>query len=75
MEIPKLHLPMSFPLLLLLLSSSSVFLAISLGFTILGEIFGYVTVFYSNHRGSHIPSSWMVPAGCVFVAGIHLSRA
>ena len=30
--------------------------------------------FKSNHRGSHIPSSWMVLAGCVFVAGIHPSR-
>ena len=33
-ETPGLHLP----------SSSSVFLAISLGFTILGEIFAHVTV-------------------------------
>ena len=56
--------------LLLLLCSS----ARSLGFTILSEIFAYVTVFRSNHRGSHIPSSWMVYAGCVFVAGIHPSR-
>ena len=31
----------------------------SLGFTILGEIFAYVTAFQSNHRGSHIPSSWV----------------
>ena len=30
--------------------------------------------FYSNHRGSHFPSSWIVRAGCVFVASIHLSR-
>ena len=29
--------------------------------------------FLSNHWGSHIPSSWMVHAGCVFVAGIHPS--
>ena len=41
------------------------FPAIPLGFTIRGEIFGNVTVFnsYSNHRGSFIPSSWMVHAG------------
>ena len=57
-------------LLLLLLHSP----ATSLGFIILGEIFAYVTVFSSNHWGSHIPSSWMVHAGCVFVAGIHPSR-
>ena len=30
--------------------------------------------FWSNHIGSHILSSWMVHAGCVFVASIHLSR-
>ena len=30
--------------------------------------------FRSNHWGSHIPSSWVVHAGCVFVAGIHPSR-
>ena len=30
--------------------------------------------FKSNHWGIHIPSSWMVHAGCVFVAGIHPSR-
>ena len=47
-------------------SSSSAFPAISLGFTILGEIFAYVTVFYSKHRGSHIPSSWMVHDGWDF---------
>ena len=46
---------------------------ISLGFTILGEIFAYVTVFKPNHWGSHIPSLWMVHTGCVFVAGIHPS--
>ena len=56
------------------LSSPSAFPAISLRFTILGEIFAYVTVFESNHWGSHIPSLWMVHAGCVFVAGIQLSR-
>ena len=41
------------------------------------RFFAYVTVFcffLSNHEGSHIPSSWMVHAGCVFVAGIHPSR-
>ena len=37
--------------------------AISLGFTILGEIFAYVTVFQSNHWDSHIPSSWILHAG------------
>ena len=57
-------------LLLLLLRSP----AISLGFTILGEIFANLTVFLSNHWDSHIPSSWMVNAGCVFVARIHPSR-
>ena len=30
--------------------------------------------FESKHWGSHIPSSWMVHAGCVFVANIHPSR-
>ena len=29
----------------------------------------------SNWRGSHIPSSWIVHAVCVFVAGFHLSKA
>ena len=38
------------------------------------ESFACVTVFYPNHWGSHIPSSWMVHAGCIFVAGIRLSR-
>ena len=52
----------------------SAFPAISLGFTITGKIFAPVTVFQSNHSGSHIPSLWMVHAGCVFVAGIHPSR-
>ena len=28
----------------------------------------------SNHWGSHIPPSWMVHAGCIFVANIHPSR-
>ena len=30
--------------------------------------------FESNHRGNHIPSLWMVRAGCVFVAASHPSR-
>ena len=55
-------------------SSSSAFPATSLGFTILGEIFACVTIFKSSHRCSHIPFSWMVHAGCVFVASVHLSR-
>ena len=53
-------------------SSCYAFLALSLGFTILGETSTYV--FQSNHRGSHIPSSWMVHAGCIFVASIHSSE-
>ena len=66
-----------FCLLLLPFHSSFAFLAISLGLTTFVEIFAYVTglfFFLSNHRGSHILSSWMVNAGCVFVAGIHRSR-
>ena len=55
-------------------SSLSVFPAISLGFTIFGEVFAYVIVFYSNHRGSQILSLWMVRAGCIFVVGIHTFR-
>ena len=47
------------PGLLLLLCSP----AISLEFTILGEIFAYETVLHSNNWGCHIPSSWMVYAG------------
>ena len=64
--------------------SSSAFPAVSLGFTILCEIFTYATVscclffslffFKSNHRISHMPSSWMMHAGCVFVAGIRRAR-
>ena len=36
----------------------------------------WLKIFYtcSQCRGSHILSSWMVQAGCVFVAGIHSSR-
>ena len=56
-------------------SSSSAFPAISLGFTILGQIFAYVTLFFSsNHWGSHIQSLWMVHVGYVFIASIHPSR-
>ena len=60
-------------------SSSSAFPDISLGFTMFGEVFVYVTGFLlllllSNHRGSHIPSLWMMHARCIFVASIHLSR-
>ena len=33
--------------------------AMYLGFSILGEIFAYMTVFKSSHWGSHIPSSWI----------------
>ena len=54
--------------------SSSAFPAMSLRFTILVEICSYWTVFQSNQWGSHILSSWMVHAVCVFVADIHLSR-
>ena len=40
-----------------------------------GEIFAYETGFFKSiHTGSHIPSSRMVHAGCVFVAGIQPSR-
>ena len=55
-------------LLLLLLRSP----ARSLGFTILSEIFPMWP--FSTPLGSHIPSSWMVHAGCLLVASIHLSR-
>ena len=49
--------------------------AISLGFTILDEIFCECDLlFKSIHWGSHILSSWMVHARCVFVANIHPSR-
>ena len=62
--------------------SSSAFPTRSLGFANLGEIFACVTLFWlvlfcflkSNHKGSQILSSWMVHAGCVFVAGIHPFR-
>ena len=61
----------------LLFSYSSAFPTISLGFTIFGVFFPHVTNFVfsdSNHRDSNIPSSRMMYAGCVFVAGIHPSR-
>ena len=58
-----------------LYSSYSAFQAISQGFTILGDIFCICDCFLIQPRGSHILSSWMVHAGCVFVAGIDLSRA
>ena len=59
----------SYALLLILCSELYLF-----GSPFLGEICAYVTTFYSNHIGSHILSSWLVHAGCVFVAGIHPSR-
>ena len=59
-----------FFLFLLLLRSP----AISLGFTILVR-FLRMWPFLSNRWGSHIPSSWMVHAGCVFVASIHWPRS
>ena len=56
--------------------SSSAFPALSLGFTIFLCDFCVCDVylfFLSNHIGSHIMSLWMVHAGCIFVAGIHMS--
>ena len=53
-------------------SSSSCSPAVSLGFTILGEIFAYVTVFVCLIQP--VLSSWMAHAGCVFVGGIHPCR-
>ena len=56
-------------------SPSSAFPAISLGFTIFGLDFCLCDRFSkSNHRRSHIKSSWMVHAGCVFVPSIQPSR-
>ena len=43
-----------------------------MGFNILGDFFCICDLILI--QGSHIPSSWMVHAGCVFVAGIHPSR-
>ena len=54
-----------------LMSSSSVFSAISLGFTSLGEILANVTVF---HPTIEVVTFRYVDGGWVFVAGIHLSR-
>ena len=63
--------PFGLLLLLLLLHSP----AISLGFTIFRWDFSvYVTIFQSKHWGGHISPSWMVHAGCLYVASIHLSR-
>ena len=54
---------------------SPAFPLMPLGFFIFGEIFAYVTVFWSNHRGSHIPSLWMVHTGCVLLpAFTHLGH-
>ena len=47
----------------------------SLGFTILGEIFAYVTVLFNpTTEVVKFPSSWMVHVGCTFFASIHPSR-
>ena len=51
-------------------SSSFAFPAISLGFTIFGEIFMYVTVFYPTIE----VVTFRLNAGFIFVAGIHPSR-
>ena len=45
----------------------------SLVFTILGLIFAYVTVSESSHRGSHIPSSWMLFLSKASVEGLKFS--
>ena len=37
-------------------------------------LFVFVFYFLSNYWGSHIPSSWIVFAGCEFVDGIHPSK-
>ena len=34
----------------------------------------FLFFFQSHHRGSHILSSWMVHAECIFAASIHSSR-
>ena len=59
---PPSPLSLTFPKPVLLLCSPARYLR----FTILGQIFVYVTVFFwkSNHWGSHIPPPWMVHAGC-----------
>ena len=56
------------------LPSSSAFPRYISGAHHLGWEFCVSDCFYSSHWGSHIPSSWMVPVGCVFVASIHPSR-
>ena len=43
-------------------------------FVVVVVVFGVFFFGHPNHRGSHIPSLWMVHAGGVFVAGIHPSR-
>ena len=61
-----------FSLLLLLLPlASQLYLW---GSPFLVKFFVYVTIFQSNYWGSHIPSSWMEHAGCVFVDSFYLSR-
>ena len=54
--------------------SYSVFPVTSLEFTILGEIFAYVSIFQSSQRGSHIPSSWKVHTGFLLLAFAHLGH-
>ena len=53
-------------------SSSSAFPALSLGFTILGEIFAYVSFcccfFQSKNRGSHILTGWYLLGVFLFLA-------
>ena len=61
------HISLGFTILLLLHSP-----VLSLGFTILGQIFAYVTVFIQPLRQSH---SILLDGACwVFVVSIHLSR-
>ena len=55
-----------------LCNAASVIPARSLGFTSFGEIFASVTVFLSCNWGSHIPSSWMVYAGCILLLVFNL---
>ena len=52
---------------------SSVFQARSRTLTIFGEIFTYVKGKNNllNYRGSHIPSSWTVHVGFLFIADIY----
>ena len=56
-------------------SSSSAFPAISLGSSFWVRFLRMWLFFFSiNNRGSHIPSLWMVHAGCVFIGSIYPSR-